>query len=502
MGNWRAMVNRRLLSPRASNGRLGFWLIFALALWLSVWKLEEKNLWLDESVSWNMATSSVTHLVSLMSVDIHPPLYYVALKGWIWIFGDSLAGLRSLSVVTSLLALYLMFRLAEGVLPTGIALAALLWYAVSPHTVHYSQEARMYASATAAVLGCCLAYRHWVDSGFRNRSALVAYTGCVTVALYVHYFTALVVVAIGVHAFLLASGRYAVAGHPSRFPWKAWLLAHIAVGVLCAPWAATAIAQITQGQPWRAPVTLGQIPADASKLVRMLTFDVYRVPLLWSLPCVVVLLVLTSGLVRATVRALWNRGAEREAFFVLVVFVPLLIGLAALPITGHLNLARYLAYSTPLAILAAAHGLSSLRVRPAYVIGALIIGGIAPYHSLEAYYASAIRDYDARPIVNYLSKAARHGPEQPQDRIFVAPGFVLDVVRYLSRGDLAYQRVDSDADLWNSMNAGGPNGTPIWLIVDYRWPSFAALVHDERLEEQPVPLGMPDQIKLFRSRVK
>jgi uncharacterized membrane protein len=94
-------------------------LVLVAALALRTWKLGEKNLWLDEAASWDLATSSIARLIALTAADIHPPLYYLALKLWVWIFGDSVGALRSLSVVSGVLAVYLMYRLAERGLETN-----------------------------------------------------------------------------------------------------------------------------------------------------------------------------------------------------------------------------------------------------------------------------------------------------------------------------------------------------------------------------------------------
>jgi mannosyltransferase len=195
------------MSRRRCQDPLEWWLVLGVALALHAWRLDAKNLWLDECASWDMATQSVTRLIAATAADIHPPLYYLLLKGWMWWLGDSPIGLRSLSVLASLVSLWLMCRLAEGVLPRGATFAALLWYAALPNVVSFSQEARMYALATASVLAMCLAYRRWVDSGFRSRPALVAYAGCATAALYLHYFTALAVAAIWAHTVLVPERR-------------------------------------------------------------------------------------------------------------------------------------------------------------------------------------------------------------------------------------------------------------------------------------------------------
>jgi mannosyltransferase len=490
------------LLPRMGNRRVWPWLILSAALVLQLWRLGGKNLWLDESVSWDMATSSTTRLLALTSADVHPPLYYLMLKAWLWIAGDSPIGLRSLSVVSSMLALALMYRLARTVAPFGVACAALCWYALSPHTIAYSQEARMYAPVAAAVLGMCLAYRRWVDSGFERVSALVAYATCLVIAMYLHYFTGLVLVAIWLHAGALATGRYGAAGRAIRSRWRSWLCVHGAAAALYAPWMHTAVTQITRGQYWRMPVTVGQIPAHASELARVLMFGIYLVPWLHSLSCVVVLSVAGAGLAFVVARACGYQRDERAAFVALVALVPPVLGLAMLPLTGELELSRYLAYSAPLLIVAAACGLSRSGLRPAWAATALLIAGVMPLHSLAAYYASPVRDYDAQPIVAYLNRAARHGPPERQDVILVAPGYVTYVLRYLSREQLVYQPVDTDAELQSAALAGALPLRTTWLIVDYGWPGFDELSRDPRFVqvEEGVPRGTQARIRLLRVR--
>ncbi len=107
--------------------------------------------------------------------DEYPPLYYLLLKAWVWLAGDSLAAMRALSVLCSVLALYLLFRLIEGAMPRVVCYAVILWCALSPYDLYFAQEAGIYAPASAAVLGACLAYRRWIESGTTRRSALVLY---------------------------------------------------------------------------------------------------------------------------------------------------------------------------------------------------------------------------------------------------------------------------------------------------------------------------------------
>ncbi len=490
-------------SSRVFRDRLALWLILILALVLRVWGLGEKNLWLDESTSWQLAVSSLADLIRSAAGDIHPPLYYLILKGWIGVFGDSLAGLRSLSVVSSMVAAYLMFRLARRGLPYVVACAALFWFAVSPHAIFFSQEARMYAAVTASVLGACLAYRHWVDSGFTSRIALAGYAVSVALSLYLHYLTALVVVAIWLHVVVLTVGRAtrtSSAAGARRVPWATWLLVHAAIVLAYLPWIGTAVAHVSRGQSWRQPVTLGQIPRYARDLLGGLLWGVYKPGFAGKAVGVLAASVIVAGLLRISMTAIRSFEQERDAFFALVALVPMFLGLALLPVTGHMDLSRYLPFAVPLVLLAAARGLSSFRVRPVVIAGALLAGGMATLPALGAYYQAPTKDSDARPIVAHLSGVARHGPGSAQDPIFVAPGYMTSVLRYVSRGDLVYREIRSGTDLWNTLGAATSPLHATWLVVDYRWPGFKDLGRDGRLSEEQVPSGWPGKMKLFRVR--
>jgi hypothetical protein len=302
------------------------------------------------------------------------------------------------------------------------------------------------------------------------------------------------------HLILLASGRYSEVGRPQRRAWKHWLVAHAAIGLAYAPWATTAVTQIARGQPWRPAIAAAQLPHYAAVFAGTFLFDDHQVPSSHSLTAVFVLLVFGTGLGVIVARAIRSRRAEQEAFFALAVFVPMAIGLALLPHAGYLDLSRYLAYSTPLLIVAVALGLSRLPIRPAYIAGVLLLGSACSVKPLAAYYDEPTKDYDAGPIVAYVSAAAHAGPGHTQDSVVVAPGYLINVVQYLSRGTLACQRADSNADLSSALTAGESSGRPAWLIVDYRWPGFAALAKDPDLEEQPVPLNTPSDIRLYRTR--
>ena len=81
------------------------------------------------------------------------PLYFVAARFWVQLFGDSIAVTRSLSAVFSVLALpcmyWLCLELFESSMTAWLAVAII---AISPFQIVYAQEARPYSLFVMLIL--------------------------------------------------------------------------------------------------------------------------------------------------------------------------------------------------------------------------------------------------------------------------------------------------------------------------------------------------------------
>ena len=470
--------------------QVGVWIIFGVGLVLRMWTLDQKSPWLDEAASWHFATSSLKDLMWSASTDVHPPLYFLLLKGWIFVWGDSLTALRALSVVGGMTALYFIYRLSDHFVPRGVALAVLAWCAVSPLTVYYSQEARMYGLAMACALGACYGYVRWVDSEYRSRGALIGYGIAAVLALYLHYFTALLVAAIWLHAVIARIRRR------RRPPWRDWLWAHGAMAMMYLPWAGTASWQIRRGQAWwrDAVDPVADIPSYALTLLHELGVSTLGVQLSGSYTGPLVVLLLAVGLAGLAAAAVRH---SRDRLLAAITIVPLALGLGMLLAGGHMELSRYLSYAAPLVVLGAARGLAAIELRPQAVAALMLAGAGAVLPSLGHYYAAHAKDSDVGPIVAYLNDA-RRGPARASGQVLVMPGYVDSLARYVSHGGLTTRPIDSDADLSQAVARTGRSRPPTWLIVDYRWPGFAAIARDGRFREEPIASTTPDRIKLYR----
>lgn len=136
----------------------GFLLLLLLAFILRCDRLALPALSADESFSWRLTTYSTAELLRHVPGDAHPPLYYLLLKGWTTLFGDSPFALRILSVLFSLasiLVLYALCREAAARFPpaanspltgrTGAFFAAFLLAIHLGPGYEPSRDARMYS---------------------------------------------------------------------------------------------------------------------------------------------------------------------------------------------------------------------------------------------------------------------------------------------------------------------------------------------------------------------
>ncbi|MCS7001252.1 MAG: hypothetical protein NZ518_00235, partial [Dehalococcoidia bacterium] len=69
--------------PFASRAAVALVALTAVAFGLRVANLGGQSLWYDEGFSVFLARHAVADIIRLTAGDIHPPLYYVLLHGWI-----------------------------------------------------------------------------------------------------------------------------------------------------------------------------------------------------------------------------------------------------------------------------------------------------------------------------------------------------------------------------------------------------------------------------------
>ena len=150
------------------------------------WRLTDSCLWFDEIFSVHAAEHPWGELFWFVAQDlIHPPLFYVLLKFWIGIGGDSIFWLRLLPILFSIVALVpFVFLCRELKLKTSATLLALTFFAANGSLIKYAQEVRMYS-----LLLCLSLFSIWLFARFFFRGKNIWILTVVNILLvYTHYF--------------------------------------------------------------------------------------------------------------------------------------------------------------------------------------------------------------------------------------------------------------------------------------------------------------------------
>jgi mannosyltransferase len=125
---------------------------------LRLYTIGDKSLWLDESFSlWMIRQPFGDFWRYVNELDLHPPLYYVLLRGWA-VLGESEEWLRAFSALWSVLTVPVVYAIGKVVGGRWLGLLAAGILAISPLHIEYAHQTRMYSMATffAAAAVLCL----------------------------------------------------------------------------------------------------------------------------------------------------------------------------------------------------------------------------------------------------------------------------------------------------------------------------------------------------------
>jgi hypothetical protein len=179
------------------------WLLLALVLVATLLRLPllDRPVWFDEACMSSQRIGTTPQLLATLYTDIHPPLFVAFMHLWNLLFGDSEITLRLPALISGVLCIPLTYWVGYRLVGRGTALLAALLLALSPVHIWYCTEARMYAPMIATTLfafGCVdrLTDEHAGSGKLLFWSHLIN----VAVMLALHYYLAVVVVALAVLA--------------------------------------------------------------------------------------------------------------------------------------------------------------------------------------------------------------------------------------------------------------------------------------------------------------
>jgi uncharacterized membrane protein len=395
-------------------GRLLLVAAVALASALSARSLGASSLWFDETTSVEIAR---LEWLSLLDYVVHEELnmsfYHALLHIWISVIGDSEAAVRSLSIVTGVAAIPVLYVLGKRLFGWRVGVVASLLLATNVVFVEFAREARGYALLVLLVTASSYLFVRALDE---NRWLLwAAFILVSAAAVYTHFFAALVVLAQATSLPFRGGG----------LPWARLASSGVLVSLLALP-VVLYVALGGEGSKidWLPAPTLTSIYT----FFRWLT-ETWAIFLVFFFAGGAAL-VLTY---REWVRKRCSVELWRYALVLLWLAIPVLTAFAV-SFVKPVFYDRYLVVSLPPLILLVARALCEIRSRT--VLAAVVLGIVAlsVRAELNCHDCKRLRD-DWRTATAYVLSNA-----QPGDGIFFDPGFLKTPFDYY-----AQRRAASDA---------------------------------------------------------
>ena len=124
-------------------------IVFLFAFLIRLVALNQ-SLWLDEATTARVVKEYqfLSIITQFSPYDFHPPGYYLFMKFWSNLFGDSEISLRLPSILFSLLTGYFIYKMVKLLYGGIMAFWASVFFLFNPLVIYYSQEARMYTMVT------------------------------------------------------------------------------------------------------------------------------------------------------------------------------------------------------------------------------------------------------------------------------------------------------------------------------------------------------------------
>jgi mannosyltransferase len=237
-GQVRLVAQAEARVKRVQAWRKGLFLavLMLVAVALRTANLTRQSLWADEGNSVRLTERSLSLVIAAARADIHPPGYYLLLWGWVKLFGQGEVAVRTLSVVSGVALVGLVYLLGRRWLGSRCGWLAAFCAAVSPLQIEYSQEVRMYI--LAALLGTVATYAlvRWMEWGNQRERTIwsVVYVLSAAAGLWTHYSFPVVIAALNIALLVWWLERQKSLGWRQPVTW--WLAMHMAVLVLYLPW--------------------------------------------------------------------------------------------------------------------------------------------------------------------------------------------------------------------------------------------------------------------------
>jgi len=390
-------------------------MLFILAAGMRIFELDSKNMWFDEVYSWKISNGSIIKIVSETAGDIHPPLFYILLKAWNTMAGDSVISMRMLSLLLSLLSMVVLYYITIELLPSRLQrFFALLLYAVSPLNIFYSQEVRMLNLNLLLTLTSVYFFIRYLS----KPKGIYGIIYCATTALsfYTHYFALFILIAQMVYAaaIYILKPNFRDSIRPF-FKYPAFAFA------MFIPWLPIMAGQALKGQPWRKSQSIQQVSSEVFNYFKDTFLSVYfsyesmTIMYLSHLVGLLIILFLLLCIIR-----ILNSGSflkNTADISILLFFIPLVLA-AIVSFRQNIVMSRYLSIIIPyLFIMLVYFSFRFYSRRTALLICSLLTA--VSILGVSINFSNDFKNNDYRKIISYISSQ-----QSKDDKLIAEPHFM------------------------------------------------------------------------------
>jgi mannosyltransferase len=384
---------------------------------ITLFNVTNAAIWFDEAFSYYLIQFNFADIARYTSTDVHPPLYYWALKLWTMVFGTGEFGLRTMSIFFALLTIILTFFLVRKLFGRKAALVSLLFLSLSPMLIRYADEARMYTMSAFFVVSATYALVKANESKLRRW--WVAYGILVALGMWTHYFTAFVWLAHWVwRVFVTYSKGVSPLIWFKRFFSKNWILAYVIAVLTFLPWVPFMFAQLKVVQVsgfWIGPVS---VDTPTNYLTNVFYYLEHGQTQNWIALLLLTVLVFLVFLIPRVYKSLTKADKPQFALIASLAWAPLvLLFLASLPPLRSSFVERYLIPSTVFFMVFIAIVLVAgtkkwrplFRAIPVLVIAGMLIFGITNVYKYGNYNKNTNAHIVTREVIKDIKTEGKPG---------------------------------------------------------------------------------------------
>ena len=187
-------------------------------------QLGDRSLWVDEFLTLQMTRGAPQDVIAASAADLHPPLYFLAVRGWLELAGASDFAVRWPSIAFGLVGLALVPSIARRLFGVHTSVPAMFFVAVAPAFIEFSRMARYYSLTLMLGLLSTRLLLDALHNGTWKRWLAYSLAGIATA--YTFYPGVILLIA---HSCVVLSARRSAAT-------RRWMASLAVIGLAFAPW--------------------------------------------------------------------------------------------------------------------------------------------------------------------------------------------------------------------------------------------------------------------------